>query len=265
MKPIVAMLLAWTLVSCEGLFQYSPNEVRLDEHEKNLNQKNIKKIRALPTKESFRFVLIGDTQRFYEEVEDFVASVNALDDIAFVVLAGDISDFGLNKEFRWINDRLARLKVPYIGVIGNHDMLANGREVYRQMFGPENFSFTYSGTRIVCLNTCSQERGYDGTIPDLPWLAGELADTLNYQHAFVVSHVPPFDAAFDKRMEQAYARLMTSCKRIRMSLHGHLHTYSRTSPYGDGFEYLVVGSMNKKEYSIISVGEKGFQVENKEY
>jgi Icc protein len=265
MKPIIVTLLALCLVSCKDLFQYSPNEVRLDEHEKNLNQKNIQKIRALPPRESFRFILIGDSQRFYEEVDDFVASVNAMDDIAFVVLAGDITDFGLNREYRWMADRLGKLKVPYIGVIGNHDMLANGREVYRQMFGEENFSFTYAGTRIVCLNTCSNERGFDGTIPDMPWLTRALADTLNYENAFVVSHMPPFDVGFDRRMEQSYAQLMSSNKRVKMSLHGHQHTASRTSPYGDGFEYLVVGSMNKRGYYLISIGDKGFAVEEGVY
>jgi 3',5'-cyclic-AMP phosphodiesterase len=265
MKPLIAAVLALCFMSCKDLFQYSPNEVRLEEYEKNLNLKNIQKIRALPAKESFRFVLIGDSQRFYEEVDDFVASVNALDDIAFVVLAGDISDFGLNKEFRWINERLGRLKVPYVAVIGNHDMLGNGREVYNQMYGPENFSFTYSDTKIVCLNTNSNERGYDGTIPDMPWLTRELADTLGYESAFVVAHMPPFDAGFDRRMEQPYAQLMASNKRIKMSLHGHQHTASRTSPYNDGFEYLVVGAMNKRGYYIISAGEKGYGVEEGSY
>jgi Icc-related predicted phosphoesterase len=144
-------------------------------------------------------------------------------------------------------------------------MLANGRTLYEQMYGPENFSFTYSGTKIVCLNTNSNERGFDGTIPNMPWLNKELADTLNYTSAFVVSHMPPFDVGFDKRMEQEYAQLMSGNKRIKMSLHGHKHTYSLSAPYGDGFEYLVVGSMNKRGYSIISVGEKGYNVENKEY
>lgn len=265
MKPLIAAFLVLSLVSCKDLFQYSPNEVRLEEHEKNLNQKNIQKIRALAPKESFRFILIGDSQRFYEEIEDFVASVNALDDISFVVLAGDITDFGMNKEFRWVHERLGKLKIPYIGVIGNHDMLANGRTLYEQMYGPENFSFMYSGTKIVCLNTNSNERGFDGSIPNMPWLNKELADTLNYHSAFVVSHMPPFDVGFDKRMEQEYAQLMSGNKRIKMSLHGHKHSYARTAPYGDGFEYLVVGSMNKRAYSIISVGEKGYDVENKEY
>jgi Icc-related predicted phosphoesterase len=237
----------------------------LDEHEKNLNQKNIQKIAALQPRESFRFILIGDSQRFYEEVDGFVADVNTLDDISFVVLAGDISDFGLNKEFRWINDRLGKLKMPYVAVIGNHDMLANGREVYRQMYGEENFSFTYAGTKFVCLNTCSNERGFDGTIPDMPWLTQQLADTLGYENAFVVSHMPPFDVGFDRRQEQAYHQLMTSNLRIRLSLHGHQHTASRTSPYGDGFEYLVVGAMNKRSYYIISVSEKGYGVETRSY
>ena len=99
----------------------------------------------------------------------------------------------------------------------------------------------------------------------MPWLTKQLADTLSYESAFVIAHMPPFDVGFDRRMEQSYASLMSSTKRIKLSLHGHHHTPSRTSPYGDGFEYLVVGSMNKRQYYIITVEEGGYHVESKTY
>src|SRR5688500_15170334 len=92
------------LASCKELFQYSPNEVRLEEAEKNLNEKNISKLKAKPAGEPIRFIVTGDSQRFYEELDAFVEHVNRLDDISFVLLNGDISDFGLNREFKWVND-----------------------------------------------------------------------------------------------------------------------------------------------------------------
>ncbi|HYH14625.1 MAG TPA: metallophosphoesterase family protein, partial [Flavisolibacter sp.] len=125
-KGIVAVTLL-SLMSCKDLFQYSPKEVRLEEEEQNINLKNIPKIEALPKKDTLKFILIGDTQRFYDETADFVTAANQRNDISFVVLAGDISDFGLSKEFKWVHRELKQLKVPYIGVIGNHDMLSNGR------------------------------------------------------------------------------------------------------------------------------------------
>lgn len=92
-KTVLVVGLAMSLVACKELFQYSPHEIRLLAHEKNVNARQIAQIASLPAKDTFRFIVMGDTQRFYEEVEDFVQEVNHQPDIAFVVLAGDISDF----------------------------------------------------------------------------------------------------------------------------------------------------------------------------
>ncbi|MFN2439489.1 MAG: metallophosphoesterase, partial [Chitinophagaceae bacterium] len=155
-----------TSISCKKAFLYNLNEVRLEENQKNLNAKNIQKIEAIRPLDTLKFILIGDSQRFYSELDDFVKEANGLKNIAFVALAGDISDFGLSKEFQWVNRKLTKLSMPYIAVIGNHDMLANGRKVYEQMFGAEDFTFTCNGNKFICLNTNSREKGFDGSLPN---------------------------------------------------------------------------------------------------
>ncbi len=72
-------------------FLYNINEVRLNEDEKNLNAKNIEKIQRQASVDTMKFILIGDSQRFYEEVDDFVAKINGVEGISFIILAGDIS------------------------------------------------------------------------------------------------------------------------------------------------------------------------------
>ena len=101
----LAAVFLFFLTSCKDPFLYNINEVRLNEDERNLNAKNIQKIQMLAPADTLKFILIGDSQRFYDEVEDFVTHVNGLKNISFVLLAGDITDFGLNKEYRWINNR----------------------------------------------------------------------------------------------------------------------------------------------------------------
>ena len=263
--PVVVWLLCACLLSCRDLFQYSPNEIRLEEDEKNLNARNLERLAAQPQRDTFKFILIGDTQRFYEEVEDFVRAANGVPDVAFVLLAGDISDFGLSKEFRWIHERLKNLTVPYVAVIGNHDMLANGSLVYKEMYGPEDFSFTYGATKFVCLNTNSNERGNDGTIPDLPWLTKELSELSEHRNAFVVSHMAPFHGGFDRNLEQDYVSLMASNHKVRLSLHGHQHSWSRSIPYGDGKEYVTVGSLDKRNYALITVEGDQYRIEEVYY
>ena len=260
-RGIVTVLLL-TLLGCKDLIQYNLQEVRLDEDETNLNLKNIPKIEALPRRDTLKFILIGDTQRFYDQVEDFVTAANKRDDISFVVLAGDISDFGLNREFRWVHRELKKLKMPYIGVIGNHDMLANGRLIFNKMYGPENFSFSCNGTRFICLNTNSREVGFDGSIPNLSWLENELQQAAAYRNAFVISHVAPFSKAdFDQKLELPYASLLAKSRNVRASLHAHDHTTNRVRPYEGGMEYFVIGTVHYKTYAVITVWDDQYTIE----
>ena len=258
--PLLLLCLSICHLSCENVFEFSPNEVRLSPDEKNLNAKNIANIKAQPQRDTLKFVVTGDAQRFYNEVGDFVNQVNTLKNISFVVLNGDITDFGLNKEFKWVNDRLIQLKVPYLGVIGNHDMLANGRLVYNTMFGAENFSFIHNRFKFVFLNSNAQETNFDGSIPDLNWLEKELIKIEDYHSAFVFSHIPPFDKGFDPGKEILYAELLAKNK-VPLSIHGHQNKFSLSKPYGNDVEYLVTTSMDKRSFVVVSVAPNYYQVE----
>lgn len=262
MKSILLFFVV-ILFSCREVFQFNPNEIRLEEYEQNLNAKNIARLRTHVPGDTLKFILIGDSQRFYDEVQGFVEKVNAVEDAAFVLLAGDITDFGLNKEFRWINDRLRKLKMPYITVIGNHDMLGNGSLIYSKMFGPTDFSFSVGSNKFICLNTNSQERGFDGTLPDMRWLNSELSGLSHYSQAFIVSHMPPFDAGFDKSKEKEFAAALANSGKVKLTLNGHQHRFSVTTPYNDGVTYLVSASMNKRSYTLVTAWGNKFKIEEK--
>jgi hypothetical protein len=52
-------------------------------------------------------------------------------------------------------------------------MLGNGLELYNDMYGPENFCFSFSGYKFIVLNSNSQEVGHNGSLPDTIWLKQE--------------------------------------------------------------------------------------------
>jgi Icc-related predicted phosphoesterase len=268
-EKMIKVLQIWFVIllfsSCKNMFQYSPNEIRLEAEMRDLNRKNIEKLQSKTARDTVKFILIGDSQRSYDDVADFVKEVNIIPDIDFVVLAGDITEFGMAQEYIWVHERLRNLKIPYIAVIGNHDMLANGRQIYKQMYGPENFSFSYGRAKFVCLNTNGAETGRNGTIPDLPWLQKELSSLEKYDNAFVLSHVPPFDTDFDKSLEAGYTSLLSSSNKVSMSLHGHRHSFSSSMPYEDGLPYLVVGSTKKRNYALITTSGDQVQYEERYY
>lgn len=250
--------------SCE-VFEFNPNQIILDDDQKGLTRKNMGMIRTIPPPDTLKFIFMGDTQRFYDDSDDFVKSANQFDDVSFAIHAGDISDFGLVKEFKWVNDIMAGLTVPYLTVIGNHDLLANGRKGYYEMFGDYNYTFEYGPNRFIFLNTNSREFEFDGTVPDLDWLQNQLADNPENKNTIIISHIPPFDADYDPDLELAYANLLAKDKNVKLSLHGHQHAFNDGEFYDDGVRYFVTTSMNKRGYALVSVWDSGFDIKRIEY
>lgn len=239
---------------CE-LLEFSPNDFRGPEDLTNLTRKNLDRLteQPLPPGDTLRFVFTGDSQRFYNEVEALVASVNQQPGVSLMVVAGDISDFGLAREMRWVAERLNRLTVPYLTVIGNHDQVGNGRAAYQQIYGPLNYSFVYGDTKFVFVDTNSREYNFNGRIPDVPWLQTQVQDLQGARRQVVMSHVPPQDDDFDQSLTPAYTRTLAEAPKLAFELNGHRHSYNIGEPFADGVTYINSASFERNEYLIITV------------
>lgn len=261
-RVLLGLLLALGLGSCEK-FEFSPHEVLLRDGEKNLNGHHVNQIQAqgLKAGDTIRVALISDTQRFYDETEEVVSHINARSQqkgkrIHFVIHGGDITDFGMMDEHRWIHDRMEKLRMPYLTVIGNHDCLGNGKVIYEKMYGPDNYNFTVAGNRFVFLNTNFLEYK-ENRPPNLGYLQQALQDRESYDNAFVISHVPPFDVDFDRSKEAAYAQLINQYQ-VKYSIHGHQHNHKDYgNHYQDGGKYLIIGGVEHHAYLVMTiVGEQ---------
>ena len=81
---VTVLVLSIILISCEKTFSYNANEIQIEEKDRNQNTKNLERLRSKPENASFNFVVIADTQRFYEELDDLVEkSVDGLDLLYF--------------------------------------------------------------------------------------------------------------------------------------------------------------------------------------
>lgn len=261
---LISLLLA--LGSCQ-LVEFSPNQAFVPAPERSLTARNLARLQAAAdAKDTVRFVFVGDTQRFYDETEAFVASVNQQRNIDFVLVAGDISDFGLTREFQWVNRRLAALRAPFLTVIGNHDLVGNGRAVYQHVYGPLDYSFEYAGTRFICLDTNGREYGFGRQVPDVAWLRRQLQDKAGVARTVVVSHVPPTDEDFDPALVPAYTAALREAPQLVFHLSGHVHRYTVGQPFQDGVTYLTTYSLQKRRYHIITVwGRQKFRLETVTY
>ncbi len=250
------LLVTFTLVflsSCQKLIKYNANEIRIEEKDQFQNNKNIERIRSSAQKDSFSFIVISDSQRSYDELDDFVKRANNYPDISFVILNGDITDFGLQSEYLWISQRMQKLAFPYIAVIGNHDMLGNGREIYNQMYGPENFSFSYSGYQFIFLNSNFTEAKPGEFLPDNSWLKKELSLSSAEEKIFVFAHIAPFSLSFDPSLEHEFADMLAANGKVALSIHGHEGKYYEWMRYGPPVMYIIVNSLRFRKYELINV------------
>ncbi|MFD2513540.1 metallophosphoesterase family protein [Pontibacter locisalis] len=253
---VIFSSLAFINQACEE-FEYSPYEVRLREDEKDINKRNVEKINQLNISpaDTLKFILTADTQGFYEENELLVQHVNQHNgDADFLLLGGDITDFGLTMEFRLVNDDFKKLKMPYVAVIGNHDAINNGQEVFRAMYGDYDISFAVGGSKFILLNTNYLE--FDKKVPDLDWLEKELAASTGYQNVFVLSHIPPTNNEFGPQKAERYSNLVSNYN-VAFSLHGHNHSFRFHHPFDGRIPYLETGATEKREYIVFTViGDK---------
>ncbi|OKL38456.1 metallophosphoesterase family protein [Pontibacter flavimaris] len=237
--------------ACEE-FEYSPYEIRLEEDEKNINGRNIERINALniSPSDTLRFILTADAQGFYEENEKLVAHINRRDDTDFVVIGGDLTDFGLTKEFRLVHQDFKTLKMPYVAVVGNHDAINNGKQVFTAMYGDYDTSFAVGNSRFILLNTNYLE--FDQQVPDLDWLEAELQAAQAYENIFVISHIPPTNKEFGEENGVRYGQLMNQYN-VTYSLHGHNHSYKHHFPFGEQVPVLETAATEKLEYIVFTV------------
>jgi Icc protein len=249
--PLISIIML--LNGCGG-FEYSPNQVFSGDSPKEINKRNIKRLAEEPGDDRIRFVLTGDSQRAYRNAEDMVSAINKLPEIDFVLLAGDISDFGLSQEMEWIDRIFSKLNRPYIGVIGNHDLVANGERAFKRMFGELNFSFVYNGVKFVCHNTNSRESSFSGNVPDLVWLKQQFLPEPEVNAYVAVSHVPPGDADFDEDLEDDYIKIINNAPNTLASLYAHQHRSTIFYPGNQNhIPYVVTDPIVKKTFVLIEI------------
>jgi len=261
-KALLAAVAALALSGCEML-EFSPNDFRSPEDQTDLTAKNLERLRQqpLPAGDTLRFVFTGDSQRFYDEAEDLVKSVNQQPGIQFMIVAGDISDFGFGREMRWVDTHLRKLKVPYVTVIGNHDSVGNGREAYQHIFGPLNYSFVYGDTKFVLVDTNSRETNFDGSTPNVPWVRQQLGSLDGASRQIVISHVPPQDEDFDPALSGSYVQALREAPKLVFEMNGHRHDFSIGQPFNDGVTYINSYGFEKRAYVILTVwGDKQFRL-----
>jgi 3',5'-cyclic-AMP phosphodiesterase len=242
---IFLVLFLFTSVQCKKIFEFSPYEVNLDEKYLNTTLKNLQRLNNINQQFDdtvFTVGLLSDLHYFYDDLRaarDFIHSRNKID---FVIITGDLVDQGLEEEFKMLHDAMSSLSVPYLTVIGNHDYLSNGENIYDKMFGPRNYFFSFSNTKFIMFDDVfweSEKR------PDFAWLANQFNDRPQYAHVIVCNHIPAHTDQFDAEGRNTYYSILSNAN-VELSINGHQHLYERGNFLGEGLHSVILPSVEKR-------------------
>ena len=267
---ILSILIVWfllsTLVCCRDVFDIHPYDVHF-EGETNVNAHHIAKIQAnCQGKDTLRIVVTGDTQGWYDEAEALVRSVNKRGNVDFVIHGGDFTNFGATREFVKQRDIFNQLKMPWIGIIGNHDCLGTGIKVYRAMFGETNFSFVAGRVKFICLNTNALEYDYSEPIPDFDFLEMQVeADSTLYDRTVFCMHAPPFNEQFNNNVVRAFNHYVELFPNVLFCTAAHVHRFEFNDLFSNGIIYYCSDSVNHRNYLVFTITPEGYDYEVVDY
>lgn len=255
-------LFLFCLFGCEEWFEYQPYDGRITGDE-NINNKNIARIeKACQNKDTIRFIMISDTQRWYDETQDFVNIANRRTDIDFVLHGGDVSDFGVTKEFLWQRNILNGLNVPYVVLLGNHDCLGDGEDVFEKVFGKPNFSFKANNVKFICLNTNALEYDYSSPVPDFDFIESQLdsVPTANAKTVFAM-HARPYCEQFNNNVAKVFEYYVQRFPQVQFCLNGHDHHLEADDLFGDGLMYYGSDCIPNRHYLLFTIYPGGYKYE----
>ena len=264
-RNICTLLSCALLMGCD-MIDYHPYDVRIS-GETDINARNITRIEeSCQGKTTLRFVTMGDSQRWYDETEDFVNEINKREDIDFVIHGGDMSDFGLTDEFLMQRDIMNRLNVPYVVLIGNHDCLGTGEETFKAVFGMTNFSFIAGNVKFVCLNTNALEYDYSEPVPDFTFMEQEQSSRREeFDKTVVCMHVQPFSSVFNNNVANIFEYYVLQYPGIQFCTAAHNHGFSDEELFDDGMHYIVSDCMKSRTYLLFTINEEGYEYELVKY
>lgn len=246
-------VLVGSFAGCD--FEISPWQT--DAHCPGLSiEHNLQRLKTLESSnnndDNFKVAVIGDPQQYPGDLEIVVGRLNQRVDIDFILLLGDIAETGIKQEFEWSCKALQKSNHPILTVIGNHDALSFGAEIWQQIFGEFNYSFRYKKTKFVAYNDNQYE--FDN-VPDRDWLSEQAEQTKDSSNLIALSHIEPWGR--DEQLSEYLNSLGYD-----VALHAHNHKFSYYQVEGNSLPHFITADTQDIKYSVMTVREQTITFEN---
>lgn len=182
-----------------------------------------------------------------------VEDINNNPDIQFVVITGDIANFGSDAEIASAKRIFDKLNKPWFIIPGNHDATwsESGTNSFAKIFGYERFEFEAGGIKFIGTPCGPNIRMAPALVPreSMIWLKEQIEQMADTQPLFYLNHYP-LDTSLLK-----YNEVLDAIKRknIQLVISGHWHT-------DRAMEYEGVPGVIVRSTLATPKGEKGYVI-----
>lgn len=261
-KYLTIMIMGVCLAACDSVFRYHPYDVRIN-GDRDINARNIERIEtACRNRDSLCVAFISDSHHSYTDLCDMIADINKRDSVDFVVHLGDLTDTGTIKEFEWARDCLSRLQKPYVALIGNHDFLGTGDDIYCKIFDKTDFHFIAGRTKFLCINTNATEYDHMADIPDFQFLEDAVSvDSALFDRTIVCMHARPYSDQFNNNVAKPFEYYIKLLPGLMFCIFGHDHSMQKEDIFGDGIIYYGVTCVSDRQYMLFNINKEGYSHE----
>jgi 3',5'-cyclic AMP phosphodiesterase CpdA len=216
------------------------------------NAANLAKIKVSPAK-PLTFAVLGDSRDNPKIFAAVLKKVNRDPHLAFVIHLGDLVHKAELDQYRtFFRTVRQNLHKPLLAVIGNHELYGKGGlQLYREMFGPDDYAFQLKDNYFIILNDCDPKMG--PSPEQWQWLEKELKKSQPYKTRMVFLHIPLCDPWGGLKHPHALApeaagRLLALFKKYQVTrvFAGHIHGYYDGT--WDGVPYTISGGAGAPLY-----------------
>lgn len=248
-KFTILTILLFSL-SCE--FKSSPYSTKTPKIKRNETNMELIRTNEPTIGATFKIAFLSDTHNYYDQLNAAVKKINSNGPYAFVVVNGDITNYGMLEEFDETRKILNKLNTPYLVGAGNHDLLSNGHKIFHKMFGPTDFSLVYKNLHLIFFNNNNWETS--GVVPDKNWVESVLMASTS-QFRILIAHVSPIDRArFSADNSTEWETLVTTYG-VNYFLNGHDHNPLVVD--FAGIPRITIGSPSKGSFFELTVSPGG--------
>ncbi|MFC2759841.1 metallophosphoesterase family protein [Hallella multisaccharivorax] len=230
----------------------------------NLNATNISLIETRYRNcDTLRVAFISDTHLWHKEFREEVKSINSNDSIDFVVHCGDFTDTGTTREFEWGWNIIKKLNKPYVVLIGNHDFLGTGDEVWKKEFGTAlDFSFIAARTKFICINTNATEYDYMAAVPNFDYIQQQFyTDSADFDRTVFVMHACPGSDQFNNNVKDMFDYVIKLFPGLQCCIYGHDHSRTAIDIFHDGVMWYGIDAAVHRNYQIFTFTPNGYRYE----